>query len=140
MSPVEKFSLFYQELENLDTSGLTDVYSEDIEFIDPITTHNGINSVKNYFDRLLQGAKSCSFTIHHLRHCGENNYTAEWRMAFVSKALKTDDPIVVDGITVLKVNEIHVTYHRDYYDMGQLAYEHVPLLGYFVKRVKEKLK
>ena len=51
MSAIEKFKLFYQQLKNRDISGITDVYDKNIEFIDPIATHQGIDVVQKYFDK-----------------------------------------------------------------------------------------
>lgn len=140
MTAIEKFRNFYQGLSKKDISGLSDVYSHNIEFIDPIATHHGIETVTQYFGRLLKGTSSCDFTIHSIKSLSDDEFVAEWQMRFVSSSLKTDNPIVVDGITVAKTEGDYVTYHRDYYDMGQLAYEHVPLLGYFVRKVKGKLQ
>jgi hypothetical protein len=33
-----------------------------------------------------------------------------------------------------------VSYHRDYFDMGEFIYDHVPVLNFVVKKVKERLK
>lgn len=140
MTAIEKFRNFYQGLSKKDISGLSDVYSKNIEFIDPIATHHGIEIVTDYFARLLKDTLSCQFTIHSIKPLSDEKFVAEWRMQFISASLKRDTPIVVDGITVAKTEGDYVVYHRDYYDMGQLAYEHVPLLGYFVRKVKGKLQ
>ena len=54
--------------------------------------------------------------------------------------LKTGNKYInVDGITQLKVVDDIIVYHKDYYDLGEMVYEHIPLLGYFVKKIKTRL-
>ncbi|MDM7859791.1 DUF2358 domain-containing protein [Alteromonas sp. ASW11-36] len=140
MTAIEKFTHFYQQLKDRDISGITDVYDTNIEFIDPIATHQGIEVVQRYFDKLLKGTRWCDFDIRKVRSSSDTEHTVEWVMRFESKKLKRAEPIVVDGITVLKTNADKVIYHRDYYDMGQLVYENIPILSFFVKRVKGQLQ
>jgi hypothetical protein len=32
-----------------------------------------------------------------------------------------------------------VYYHRDYYDAGSMLYEHIPLMGYAIRKIKKKV-
>lgn len=129
---------------------LADIYSNDVTFIDPIAAHEGIAAVEQYFAKLLQNAKYCTFTI----HCIEKTVTVSteaptdedvsqflvtWKMSFTSARINKGQPIDVDGITQLKICDDKITYHRDYYDLGQMVYENVPLLGRIIKRLKRTL-
>ncbi len=29
--------------------------------------------------------------------------------------------------------------HKDYYDLGEMVYEHVPILGFIIRKIKGKL-
>ena len=140
MTAIEKFTHFYQQLSCKDISGLPDVYAKNIEFIDPIARHRGIQNVSNYFANLFQSTESCEFDIHSVNACGIHDYFVEWQMSFVSKKLKKHEAITVDGATYLKTANDKVIYHRDYYDMGQLVYENVPVLGGIVRLIKERMK
>lgn len=140
MSAIENFKQFYQQLSSKDISGLATVYSKDIEFIDPITTHYGIQDVSNYFSQLFKNTRSCAFNIKNIEQSGAESFTVEWTMVFVSKRLSKSKEITVDGVTLLKTNNNLVIYHRDYYDLGQLIYENIPLLGAVVKKIKEQMR
>ena len=140
MTAIENFKHFYQQLNDKDISGLPDVYASDIEFIDPIATHYGLPDVTNYFAKLFKSTRSCSFDIKNVHGTGPNSYVVEWQMCFVSKKLSKHNEISVDGVTMLKTHNNLVVYHRDYYDMGQLVYENIPLLGRIVKKIKEQMK
>ncbi|MBT0585832.1 nuclear transport factor 2 family protein [Alteromonas oceanisediminis] len=147
MTPIEKFERFYLQLQSKDISNIGDVYADDIELVDPIATHHGLDTVTQYFGKLLKGTRECEFKILSILPTSAQDanhstydYVVEWKMSFSAKKLKANKVIQVDGVTLLKTSDTHVIYHRDYYDMGQLVYEHVPLLGHIVRRLKEQLQ
>ncbi len=39
----------------------------------------------------------------------------------------------------LGVSDDSIIYHKDYYDLGEMVYEHVPILGFVIKKIKGKL-
>ncbi|MEW9798796.1 nuclear transport factor 2 family protein [Alteromonas sp. CYL-A6] len=141
MSVLSRFSELYEELTSVTPDRLRQLYADDILFIDPIQTHQGIESVIRYFEALLVQAESCRFAISNTIPTQQNaeniDYIVTWTMTL--KVRQSATPIVLDGITQLKVSDDRITYHRDYYDLGQMVYEHIPLLGWAVKRVKKRL-
>jgi hypothetical protein len=46
----------------------------------------------------------------------------------------SDKQITLDGTTQLGVSDDSIIYHKDYYDLGEMVYEHVPILGFVVKK------
>ncbi|MGB3725504.1 MAG: nuclear transport factor 2 family protein [Glaciecola sp.] len=136
MSIIDKFSSFYTDLASMQVSELASIYSEDVKFVDPIASHQGLSAVEAYFSRLLHNAKYCTFTIHNKEKTESGLYVVDWTMSFTSKRMNSGQPISVDGITMLKVIGNKITFHRDYYDLGQMIYENVPLLGRVIKRIK----
>ena len=154
MNAITKFENFYTDLASMKVHELSDLYSEDVVFIDPIAAHSGIVAVEKYFAKLLHNAKFCTFTIHGIENTQKTphtsefsnkvfeesvNYTVTWTMSFTSSRMNKGQPIDVDGITQLKVKNDKINYHRDYYDLGQMVYENIPLLGRIVKRLKRTL-
>ena len=150
MDAIKKFESFYVDLESMKVEELADIYSDDVVFIDPIAAHTGITSVKSYFAKLLRNAKNCSFAIHSIDKLassekGEQNpaghlaYLVTWKMTFTTSGTNKGNPIHVDGITQLKIKDDKIIFHRDYYDLGQMVYENIPLLGRIIKRIKRTL-
>ena len=140
MTAIDKFRQFYQHLNEKDLSGLKEVYADDVEFIDPIATHTGLESVSNYFSDLFKNTHSCFFDITTISSIDTENHVVEWQMNFISNKLSKHKQIKVDGVTLLRTRGSLVTYHRDYYDMGQLVYENIPLLGRLIKKIKENMQ
>ncbi|WP_395341034.1 nuclear transport factor 2 family protein [Ningiella sp. W23] len=139
MQLIDEFSRFYTDLQSMQVGHLQNIYAKDVEFIDPIASHNGLEAVKHYFSKLLNNAKFCEFEIHSKEATGPSGYVVVWTMRFTSQRINKGKPVAVDGLTVLRITDEKISYHRDYYDLGQMVYEHVPLLGRFIKAIKGKL-
>lgn len=150
MDAIKKFESFYVDLESMKVEELADIYSNDVVFIDPIAAHSGIMSVKAYFTKLLRNAKNCDFAIQSIdkispRDKEESNatailaYSVTWKMTYATSGINKGKPIHVDGITQLKIKNNKIIFHRDYYDLGQMVYENIPLLGRIIKRIKRTL-
>jgi len=156
MNAIRKFESFYTDLASMKIEELANLYSEDVTFIDPIAAHSGITAVEKYFGKLLQNAKYCTFTIHSIEKTSSiqlinknedeskntidgSSYLATWKMTFTSARINRGQPIHVDGVSQLKIQDDKIMYHRDYYDLGQMVYENVPILGWLIKRIKRTL-
>lgn len=136
MDLIEKFSSFYTDLETMKPEELSSIYSTDVEFIDPIGKHVGIKSVEDYFNRLLDKAEQCRFIIHNKCSSRDNEYTVTWTMIYSSPSMNGGKPMEVEGVTLLSISENKIVRHRDYFDLGQMVYENVPVLGRIIKRIK----
>ena len=117
---------------------LPQVYSPEIEFIDPVKSIHTLSEVSAYFSEMYQGVEHCHFTP---RLCinEQDRYALEWEMIFRHKTLAKGRDIIVDGISHLRFQNQHVCYHRDYYDLGALIYEQVPVLGVIIKKIRHAL-
>ncbi len=141
MTVIDKFCHLYRDLVAFDISDLGKIYAQNIVFEDPVATHTGLRSVEQYFEKLLVSAKQCDFAIHNVISCESNteniDYVVTWTMDLVLDGQSRH--IKLDGITQLKITDDLIVYHRDYYDLGQMVYEHVPVVGWLVKKIKQRL-
>lgn len=141
MSFQTRFTQFYADLASVDIDELDTVYHKDVTFKDPIASHSGIDSVKRYFSHLLDATKHCKFDIHNFtENQGDNTpYDAivEWTMHLTLN--NQSSSIAVDGVSLLKLENDLVIYHRDYYDMGEMVYEHIPVLKQAIRYIKKRL-
>ncbi|MGQ8365045.1 nuclear transport factor 2 family protein [Glaciecola sp. 1036] len=139
MHLLDKFSTFYSDLASMKVDKLSEIYSQNVVFADPVGRYEGISAVENYFTKLLKNAKYCEFDIHDKLSTTDGHHVITWTMKYISSRINNGKPVSVDGITWLETQDNKITLHRDYYDLGQMAYEHVPILGYFVKSVKRRI-
>jgi hypothetical protein len=141
MEVIQRFCKIYTDICKICIDDLNEIYSHDIVFIDPITTHRGLSAVKSYFSNLLEQAETCKFNIANILECAPSNcditHIANWTMTLTLKG--SDKVITLDGTTQLGVRDDIIVYHKDYYDLGEMVYEHVPLLGFVIKKIKGRL-
>ena len=50
------------------------------------------------------------------------------------------EPLDLPGCSVVETENDLITHQRDYYDAGEMIYEHLPLLGWAVRGVKRRVK
>lgn len=143
MNVLTRFNELYSDLAQLKLDELDSVYHKDIVFVDPIASHEGIAAVKNYFSSLLTETKSCSFKIHNIMEVSDANSSVShvvlWTMTLCSKQLNKGKPVTLDGTSMLGINNDRIIFHKDFYDMGQMVYEHIPVVGFFVKKIKQRM-
>lgn len=119
---------------------LDNFYSRNVSFIDPLGTHAGLESVKKYYGNLYENVKSIRFEFVDSISQGDS-HVVTWKMFLRTPSLNKGDEIILDGNSVIKFNEENlVSYHRDYFDMGEFIYENVPVLGWIISTIKEKMK
>lgn len=129
----------YRHLDQTSLPQLAQIYHAQVVFIDPVGQHNGIAALEGYFRQLLKSVNDCRFDIQKTLVTGDEA-TLIWRMAYSHPSLKRGETLFLDGISHLKMAEDQVIYQRDYYDLGAMLYEHVPLLGRVVNALKARLK
>lgn len=136
---MEKFLQMYNELSSENLHLLQDVYSSDIQFIDPAHEINGLEHLSEYFSALYQNVNSINFEFKDVMRQDSSCYL-QWDMTFRHKTFARGKAIVVSGTTFLQLNDDEkVCYHRDYFDLGEMLYEHLPLLGRVLTTIKKRL-
>ncbi|WP_435237728.1 nuclear transport factor 2 family protein [Psychromonas sp. PT13] len=138
-SPVlTNFCRVYQSLSVDNLNQLHEVYSKDVEFVDAVDAIHGIDAVTEYFGHLYQNMKYCHFLIDNIVE-QEGRACLTWRMEYAHHKINSGKKIIVEGSSFLKFTD-KIDYHRDYVDMGQMLYEHLPVIGRVIKGIKNKVK
>ena len=130
---IDKFCRLYESLDkhNLDQLGL--VYSDDINFVDALHNLHGLDQLNDYYANLLY----CRFSIEQVIE-DQGQASVIWTMEYAHPKINKANAIVVNGCSYLKYDE-KIYYHRDFLDMGQMLYEHLPLLGAVIRTVKKRV-
>ncbi|PKG38476.1 nuclear transport factor 2 family protein [Psychromonas sp. Urea-02u-13] len=132
------FCRIYQGLESGNLQQLKDVYSPKIEFVDAVDSLQGIDALIEYFQHLYENMKYCRFIIENIIE--ENGQACLiWRMEYAHHKINSGKMITVDGSSFLRFSD-KIDYHRDYVDMGQMLYEHLPVVGRVIKGIKNRVK
>ncbi len=134
---IQQLKMFYEHFTVDTIAHLNTVYTQDVEFRDPIHTINGILGLKHY----LRGMAT-SLTYYRIRYLdqqvGEENAYLTWELDYSHRSLKGGSVITVRGMSHVKFTA-KIYYHEDSYDMGALLYDHIPGLGAITRRVKKHM-
>ena len=138
MTLQERFNTFYQNLDVDSLQALGQVYHPRVTFADPIAVHQGLLALDAYFRKLLNGCEQCNFVIGKQRF-RESEAFVNWTMSFSSPRLNGGGIIHVDGSSSLSIRDDLVEHQRDYYDMGAMVYEQLPILRSIVRYIRERM-
>lgn len=135
----EKTQVFFEKL-NKDTMHLVDeFYDPQIEFVDPIGSLRTSQKMKAYYANMYKNVKSIRFDFSQIIE-SEDTVVGVWKMTLVTDKLNGGEPVVVDGNSVIRFKNGKAIYHRDYFDMGAFVYEQLPVIGFVVKKIKNRFK
>lgn len=139
MDFLESFLRVYEKLDAENLYLLDNIYSADVSFIDPAHKIEGLVALKEYFSELYQNVSSINFSFSHHQQ-QENDAYIQWQMTLRHPRLNRNQEIIVPGISYLHYDQAgKVSLHRDYFDLGTMLYEQLPLLGSIIKTVKRRL-
>lgn len=115
------------------------LYHHDVVFIDPMHHIEGLINLTHYFRELYQNLTFCRFDIQHTFH-QEQQAAVYWTMTYQHPKLGGGQPIKVSGHSHIKMQNGKIIYHRDYVDLGQMLYQHIPILGRVISWLKARVK
>ncbi len=129
---VDDFKVLFNELNKSNINRVDLVYDREIHFIDPLHELKDLESYKRYLADLYENTTSCSFDFTEEMIQGDSAFLV-WTMRVEHKKLSR--PATVPGISHIRFNE-KITFHQDFFDVGAMLYENIPVLGPLVRMVK----
>jgi steroid Delta-isomerase len=139
-TPLNNFIAFYNNLSPETLPHIDTVYSADATFQDPFNAFTGRDKIKHIFDDMYAQMTNPRFVI--LQTIGEGDAAfLTWDFEFQLKRLQPTVMRKIHGSTHAKFDSQGlVCYHRDYWDTGAEIYQHVPVLGWFIRKISNKFK
>ena len=136
---LEAFCAFFNKLDNTCTEKLYEVYTENIIFSDPLHHIEGREALARYFSTMYENVEQCHFTYHTRQLQGQQAFVT-WTMTFIHPRLAGGQAVKVEGCSALTfATDGRVERHRDYFDVGAMLYEHLPLMGSAIRWLKKRL-
>ncbi len=136
---LENFVSFYNGLSAQDLSILAQLYHPEVRFIDPVHQMDGLAALQQYFAHAYARLDSCTFVAHAMAGQQQQGFVS-WQMQFSHQAIAAGALITVDGCTELHWHQDgRIIYHRDYYDLTQMVYQHVPVVAWLTGKIKQKM-
>ncbi len=137
---LERFLNHFKELDRDSINVVGLMYAEDVSFQDPLHEIQGLPHLKKYFTRLYKHTESCRFEWDSRLMLG-NEAMIAWRMQLKHRFLNGGKAFSVPGATLLRFQAQGdlVIYQRDYFDVGAMLYERMPVLGTLIRTVKSQV-
>jgi hypothetical protein len=136
---LDGFLEFYNNLSQNNLASLTELYADNVEFIDPVHHMVGLDQLQLYFSHAYARLNSCHF-VATTKIANQHQGCLSWVMTFTHEAIGKGRPISVHGCSVVHWNsEGKIAYHRDYYDLNDMVLRHIPLLGWVTNKIKQKM-
>jgi len=133
---IESFKAFYRDIGLIRLDDMERLYDTDVVFKDPVHEIRGINTLHAYMSDVCSNVNAGRFEYLD-QLIGDNRAYIKWNMYFSHRRLGPKT-IVVRGMSQMDfTDKIH--YHEDVYDMGELLYEHLPLVGGATRWLKHRL-
>lgn len=135
---IERLRRYYDALDEAAIAQLGELYHAEVRFVDPIHEVQGLQALQDYFRHTMAGVAQCTFVFGEQAQHGQHAFV-QWHMHLRHPKLAGGDEIIVPGVSQLEFYDDKIIFQRDYYDMGTMIYEQVPLLGYLTRKVKQRL-
>ena len=134
--PVDTFIYVYNHLNKNTLSLLDSLYANELHFHDPIREIYGLAAYRAYLAHLYDKVTECRFDIVQIDR-GDHWAWISWNMLCVHPTLNKGRPIQLEGCSRLTFREKVLEQH-DYYDLGAMVYENLPLIGSLIKQLKKR--
>ncbi len=135
---LRQFLVVYANFDGNTLEQLPTLYHDDAVFKDPIHELHGLSKISRYFQKMSNSLLSCEFDYTDVLEVGASA-SVSWKMALRHKKIKSGAEITVEGVSLLKFRQGKVFHHVDYYDLGAMLYEHLPVIGSVTKRIRHRL-
>lgn len=135
---IDQLRQFYENFSNYSSERLKQLYHEDVTFVDPLHALQGVEALDKYFRAGMANVTECRFEFDHAV-IDQQRAVLPWTMKYRHHALKAGELLALPGISIVEFDRQIIT-HRDYYDLGAMVYEHIPLLGSAVRAIKHKMQ
>jgi hypothetical protein len=136
---MDTFLSTYKILNSENLHLLEEIYTPDVKFIDPAHEIIGLEKLSRYFAALYANLSSIEFVFHDEISVQDSGYV-QWDMTFRHPQLSRGNAISVAGATFIRMGSNgKVCYHRDYFDLGAMLYEQLPLLGRLLTTIRKRV-
>lgn len=137
MNVPERLQQVFSQLNASNIDLLEQVYADNIQFEDPAHKINGLENFKSYCANLYQNVTSCTFSFKNVSYC-TGGASLEWDMLLQHPKLNGGKVFSVPGVSIIRYED-KIYSHRDYFDLGAMLYEQLPLIGGLIRMIKRKL-
>lgn len=134
---IDRFARFFGNLTEENAGALTrETYAEPLFFYDTLKVIDSLPELEHYFLETARNTESVQARIEDVSRSGADYYV-RWTMDIRLKKFRRGETLTSVGMTHLRFNpEGKIVLHHDYWDSTSGFFEHVPALGFVIRRIK----
>jgi hypothetical protein len=138
---IERFKRFFADFSPAKIAVLLDqTYAPDVWFNDTLKTIRGREALREYLRHSAEAVEACKVTVDEVTRTANGEYLARWTMTIRFKRFKKGIDTSTIGISLLRFNaDGLVALHQDFWDATQGIFDHVPLIGWAIGKIKRRL-
>ena len=133
---IDRFKDYFRTLHRADLSCLRELYNANLVFRDPVHEIRGIVELEDYYAAICADLSECRFEYLD-ESIAEGSAYIKWIMHFKHPKLG-NRLISVRGVSHIKWGD-KIEFQEDFYDMGAMLYEQLPLLGNVTRWLRLRL-
>jgi hypothetical protein len=135
MKNVEGIKKWFEDLNINSLAEINIFYSDDVYFKDPFNEFNGIIKLKLIFSHMFENLEKPRFEFVEVIESDEGAFLS-WNFLFNIKGKEMS----IHGGTLLKWNsDGKISYHRDYWDVGEELLLKIPIIKNIYNILRKKL-
>ncbi len=136
---LDKLVNFFESITLAGCQDLSGVYTEDVYFKDPFNELRGLPAINQVFQHMFVQVHEPRFRITSTVLQGDTAFLV-WDFLFSMKNFNAA-PQCIRGATHIRFAEDgRVSFHRDYWDAAEELYEKLPVLGSFMRFLKNQAR
>ena len=138
-TPVDRFVDFYQTLTPASLPRIRDLYAEDAWFKDPFNDVHGASEIERILAHMFDTLTSVRFVIRDTVAAGDSAFLT-WDFSFHVKKWKPLLEQHIHGASHVRFDaEGRAKYHRDYWDAAEELYEKLPVIGWVMRGLRQRM-
>jgi hypothetical protein len=137
---IERFRTFFASFDpDRIAATIAEVYAPKVWFDDNLKEVCGLDALRSYLVETARSVESCTVDLLDVARSGDEFYL-RWRMEIRSRKLRRARPLLSHGVSHLRYDARGlIVLHRDFWDAAGGLFEHLPLLGAIIRKIKARL-
>ncbi len=138
---IARFTRFFSDFSPDKIAVLLDeTYAKDVWFNDTIKTIEGVDVLRTYLKHSAEAVEACRVEVKETLKNDKGDFFVRWVMTIRFKKFKKGVDTQTIGMSHLRFNQAGlVCFHQDYWDSTAGIFEHIPVLGWAIKKIKARL-
>jgi ketosteroid isomerase-like protein len=138
---IERFKTFFADFSpNKVGKLLDDTYADALYFNDTIKTMRDREALRHYLKESANAVDDCQVEVQDVINTGKGDLYLRWVMKIRFKKFKKSIDTYTIGLSHVRFNaEGRVIFHQDFWDSTQGIFEHVPIVGWMIRKLKARM-